>query len=56
MKLKYHIAKHHDIDHVNGNPLDNGYSNLKIVHRSKNRSKNKQSKSNKKNHFLKNKK
>ena len=41
VKKKQKIPRNHDIDHFNGNPLDNRSSNLKVIPRSINRGKNK---------------
>jgi hypothetical protein len=39
MKSKRTIPHNHDVDHKNGNPLDNRASNLKVIHRHVNRGK-----------------
>ena len=41
VKSKQNIPRNHDVDHSNGNPLDNRSSNLKVIPRSINRGKNK---------------
>lgn len=38
MKKLTKVRKNEDIHHVDGNPMNNNLSNLRIVHRSKNRS------------------
>lgn len=40
MKKRYKLKRYQDIDHKDKNPLNNKLSNLRIIHRSKNRSMN----------------
>lgn len=37
MKKKFKISHKLDIDHIDGNPLNNSYRNLRVLHRSHNR-------------------
>ena len=41
VKNKKNISRNHDVDHSNGNPLDNRSSHLRVIPRSINRGKNK---------------